>query len=140
MKLTAYRLFWLFLSAIFASSAALAAKEDSPATIPGATTVDVEQTKQLFMQGVKFIDVRKDSDWEAGRIPLAYHIELKHHFTPETLGAVVTKTEPVVFYCNSLKCHRSGKAAKKAVAWGYQKVYYFRLGYPNWKKAMHPIE
>ncbi len=116
------------------------AKEDSPATIQGATTVDVQKAKSLFMQGVTFIDVRSYSDWEAGRIPLAIHIELKKELTPESLAAVVGKNEPVVFYCNGLKCHRSAHATQKAVSWGYQKVYYFRTGYPSWRDALNPVE
>ncbi|WP_287962571.1 rhodanese-like domain-containing protein [Alcanivorax sp.] len=135
-----FKVVLFLLAAIFAAPAVQAAKQDSPAQIPGATTVDVTQAKQLFMQGVKFVDVRSDSDWRAGRIPLAYHLELKHVFSRETLAEIVAQDEPVVFYCNSLKCHRSAKATQKAVSWGYRHVYYFRLGYPNWKKAMNPIE
>lgn len=130
----------LLLVAIFATPMAVSAAEDSPVQIRGATTVDVSQAKRLFMQGVKFIDVRSDSDWQAGHIPLAYHLELHHVFSRETLAEIIAQDEPVVFYCNSIKCHRSAKAAQKAVSWGYSKVYYFRLGYPNWKKAMNPIE
>ena len=131
---------WLIFLLSLLGAQTVWAKADSPVQIPGATTVDVAQAKQLFMQGVKFIDVRSYSDWNAGRIPLAYHIELKKEFTREALANVVAQDEPVVFYCNSLKCHRSAKASKKAVEWGYRRVYYFRLGFPNWKKAMNPIE
>ena len=129
----------LVLSAILFAHNAWA-KSDSPQQISGATTVDVAQAKRLFMQGVKFIDVRSYSDWDAGRIPLAYHLELKKEFTREALSNLVAQDEPVVIYCNSVKWHRSAKAAKKAVEWGYSRVYYFRLGFPHWKKAMNPIE
>ncbi len=131
---------WLIFLLSLLGAQTVWAKADSPAQIPGATTVDVAQAKQLFMQGVKFIDVRSYSDWNAGRIPLAYHLELHHELTREALANIVAQDEPVVFYCNSLKCHRSAKATKKAVEWGYTRVYYFRLGFPNWKKAMNPIE
>ncbi|HID00736.1 MAG TPA: rhodanese-like domain-containing protein [Piscirickettsiaceae bacterium] len=133
-----------FPVAIFAASvlplSAQAGKGPSPEQVPGAVTVSTEHAKRLFVQGVKFVDIRSYSDWDAGRIPLAYHIELKKEFTPERLASVVDKHEPVVFYCNSLACHRSAKASKKAVLWGYKKVYYYREGYPAWKKAMNPIE
>ena len=127
--------------AIFAAlSSQVWAKADSPATVAGATTIDTQKAKQLFVQGIKFIDVRSNSDWEAGRIPLATHIELHHQFTPENLAQVIAKDEPVVFYCNSLKCHRSAHASKKAVSWGYTKVYYYRTGYPAWRNALNPVE
>ena len=119
---------------------AVHAKGESPEKVPGAQTVDVKQAKALFLQGVTFVDVRNNSDWAAGRIPTAIHLELKKVFSPKTLEKVVSKSEPVVFYCNSVKCHRAAKASKKAVSWGYQKVYYFRGGYPAWKNALEPIE
>jgi rhodanese-related sulfurtransferase len=46
----------------------------------------------------------------------------------------------VVFYCNGHACHRSSKASKLAVGWGWKKVYYYRDGFPAWKAANNPIE
>ena len=33
------------------------------------------------------------------------------------------------------RCLVSSRACAKAVAWGYQKGYYLRQGYPGWKAA-----
>lgn len=117
-----------------------AEKKVSPETVAGATTVDTQQAKALFDKGVTFIDVRSGRDWEAGRIPGAIHIELKHEFNEESLGAVVGRNQPVVIYCNSVGCMRSSKACAEAVSWGYSKVYYYRLGYPDWKSAGLAVE
>ncbi len=78
-------------AAIFAVASGAWANGDSPKTIPGATTVDVAQAKQLFMQGIKFVDVRSDSDWRAGHIPLAYHLELHHVFSRDSLAEIVAQ-------------------------------------------------
>jgi rhodanese-related sulfurtransferase len=72
----------------------------SPVEIKGATTVSVSKAKELFEKEVAFIDVRKNSDWDAGRIPGAVHIELKKVFSEAKLLEVVKKDKPVVFYCN----------------------------------------
>ncbi len=112
----------------------------SPRQVDGATTIDTAKAKRLFDEEVAFVDVRKDSDWEAGRIPGAIHLELKKQFSDAALGAEVAKDEPLVLYCNGEKCMRSSKATKKAVAWGYQKVYYYRAGFPAWKAASLPVE
>ena len=112
----------------------------SPTEIAGATTVDAAAAKELFDRGVAFVDVRKDSDWDAGRIPGAHHIELKKVLSEETLAAAVGKDKEVVIYCNGEKCMRSSKACEKAVAWGYGKVYYFRDGFPAWEGAGFPVE
>ncbi|HED12318.1 MAG TPA: rhodanese-like domain-containing protein [Gammaproteobacteria bacterium] len=112
----------------------------SPTSINGATTVDAVKAKALFDKGVIFVDVRKDKDWNAGRIPDAVHIELKKVLSEKTLSKEVKKDQEVVIYCNGEKCMRSSKASAKAVSWGFSKVYYFRGGLPAWKAAGYPVE
>lgn len=112
----------------------------SPTEIDGATTIDAATAKQFFDRGVTFIDVRKDSDWKAGRVPGAVHLELKKVFSEEELAKVAPKDGELVFYCNGEKCMRSSKATAMAVAWGYSKVYYFRDGFPAWEASGYAIE
>lgn len=112
----------------------------SPEAVTGATTVDAKKAKELFDQGIIFVDVRKDSDWNAGRIPDAIHLDLKTIFNAENLEKEVKKTEPLVMYCNGPKCLRSSKASAKAIEWGFSKIYYFREGYPAWKAEGYPTE
>lgn len=115
-------------------------KPDSPMTVEGATTIDATKAKELFDAKVAFIDTRKDSDWDAGRIAGAIQLDVKKVLTEESLMEAVAKDEQVVFYCNGLKCPRSSKASKMAVEWGYSKVFYFRYGFPAWKAAGYPVE
>lgn len=122
----------------FSLSPAIAA--ESPTTVEGATTVDTAKARELFDAEVAFVDTRKNSDWDAGRIPGAIHLDVKKVLSPETLEAEVKKDEPVVFYCNGHKCLRSSKASALAVSWGWSKVYYYRDGFPAWKAAGNPVE
>ena len=116
------------------------AAEVSPMQVDGAVTVDTAAAKALFDQQVAFVDVRKDSDWDAGRIPGAIHLDIKGKYTADALGAEVQKDEPVVVYCNGESCMRSSDAAKMAVNWGFGKVHYYRDGFPAWKAAGNPVE
>ncbi|MCG8672870.1 MAG: rhodanese-like domain-containing protein [Pseudomonadales bacterium] len=125
---------------ILFSCLAFAEEEVSPTTVKGATTINASKAKALFDQEVAFVDVRKNSDWEAGRIPSAIHLELKKVYTADSLAEEVEKNEAVVLYCNGPKCMRSSKASAKAVEWGFSKVYYFRDGFPAWKAAGYPVE
>ncbi len=133
------RIFLAFAGLLFAC-AAWAGDEKSPKSIEGATTVDTSQAKALFDEGVAFVDVRKDKDWEAGRVPDAIHIELKKIFSESSLSAEVKKDERFVLYCNGESCMRSSKATAQAVSWGFSKVYYYRDGFPAWKAASYPVE
>jgi len=112
----------------------------SPMTVEGATTIDTAKARELFDQEVAFVDVRKDSDWDAGRVPGAIHIELKKVYSADALGAEVAKAEPLVLYCNGESCMRSSEASAKAVEWGWNNVYYYRDGFPAWKAAGNPVE
>jgi len=114
--------------------------KESPTMVDGAKTVSAAEAKALFDKGAKFVDVRKDSDWDAGRVPGAVHIELKKKLSEESLSGAVAKDQEVVIYCNGHSCMRSSKASEKAVSWGYSKVYYFRDGFPAWEAAGYPAE
>lgn len=117
------------------------AKGPSPENVPGATTIDAAQAKELWLKGATFIDTRKNSDWDAGRVPGALHINIKKpEFNSDNLAMFVAKDQPVISYCNAEKCHRAAKGAKKLVSFGYTKVYYFRSGFPSWKNAGYPYE
>lgn len=116
------------------------AGEVSPMTVDGATTISAAEAKSMFDDGVLFVDVRSDKDWNAGRIPGAVHLELKQVFTDESLSNEAGKDEKIVIYCNGESCLRSSKASAKAVGWGFTKIYYFRDGFPAWKSAGYPVE
>ena len=128
----------LLALALFAGS--VAAGSVSPVTVNGATTVDTAKARELFDQEAAFVDVRSNSDWDAGRIPGAIHIELKKLYNKDSLGAEVKPDEALVIYCNGPSCPRSAQASEMAVSWGYSKVYYYRDGYPAWKSAGNPVE
>ncbi|MDX1352768.1 MAG: rhodanese-like domain-containing protein [Thiomicrorhabdus sp.] len=122
-------------------SSAFAAKGPSPQTVDGAQTISAQQAKKLWQQGATFVDTRKDSDWEAGRVPGAVHINIKKpEFNKETVLKHVAIDAPVVSYCNAEKCHRAASGAKKLVEFGFSKVYYYRDGFPSWKNAGYPYE
>lgn len=127
-------------SLAFAPASALAGKKISPEKVSGAKTISARQAKKLFDQGVIFVDVRSNKDYAAGRVPDAVHIELKKVYNENTLGEHVKKGQKVVIYCNGHSCLRSAKASKKAISWGFKNVYYFRDGYPAWKKSGYPVE
>lgn len=114
--------------------------DSTPTEVPGATTVDAAMAKRLFDEEAAFVDLRKENVWNGGRVPGAIWLDFKQAFNQESLTAEVAKDERVVFYCSGVRCPRSAKASAKAVSWGYDEVYYFRGGFPAWKKAGYPVE
>lgn len=116
------------------------AGEVSPQSIDGAVTLDTAEAKAMFDREVAFVDVRKDSDWDAGRIPGAIHLDIKSKFSEESLTGEIEKGESVVIYCNGASCMRSSDASAMAVGWGFTRVHYYRDGFPAWKAAGNPVE
>ncbi len=116
------------------------ATEEAPMSVAGATTVTVDESLELFDQGVAFVDVRKPSDFEAGRVAGAINLDLNDGFSQESLSDVAGPSDPVVIYCNGAACLRSSQAIAQAVSWGYGSVFYMRDGYPMWDIAGFPVE
>ena len=97
--------------------------------------------ERVLGEGALFVDPRKDSDWEAGRIPGALHLDVKKGaLSEETLGAEAQKGDEIIFYCNGVKCFLSSESVEKAVGWGFTNVYYYRTGFPDWKSRGYPVE
>jgi rhodanese-related sulfurtransferase len=121
--------------ALIIGSAAPVRAEESPLSVNGATSVSTQDAKALFDKKATFIDVRKDTDWDAGRIPGALHMDLKAKFTQAALQEATKKDQDIVLYCNGSNCLRSSEASVQAIAWGYTKVHYYRDGFPGWQAA-----
>lgn len=128
----------LILSFLTFSTATFA--QESPTSVPGAVTINADQAKKMFDDGTLFVDVRKQTDWDAGRIPDALHLDIKSAFTKEALLEETSLEDKVIFYCNGHSCLRSSKASALAVSWGFKNVYYYRDGLPSWKNAGYPVE
>ncbi len=119
----------------------------SPEQVDGATTIDTVKAHELWENRAAFVDTRKDTDFEAGRIPGAVQLAFSpkkgvdgQPFTAAALEGVVSKSDPLVCYCNGSDCDRSSWCAALAHEWGWTDVYYYRDGYPAWVAAGYPTE
>ena len=73
----------------------------SAETVDGATTIDSTAAKQMWEEGVKFIDVRQGRFDEA-HIPGAVSLSIAGSFTEESLSQHVAKDEFGSWYPTSL--------------------------------------
>ncbi len=120
--------------------ASQAGAQESPLRIEGATTVDAAAAKALFDGGVPFVDVRTKDLWEAGHVPGAVFLDLFNAFDEDSLLMVAAKDRNIVIYCDGPGCNRSSKACAEAVSWGFEKIFYFRGGFPAWRAAGFPTD
>ena len=114
--------------------------EVSPLSVPGASSIDANEAKQLFDAGIVFVDVRDISSRDYGYIPGSIFLDLELKFTEKALSDVIKRDEPLVIYCAGPRCLRSSKAVEMALSWGFTNVYYFRNGFAAWKVAGYPFD
>jgi len=135
---------YVVLPVVAAILAISAARADSPTDVEGATTVDEAAAKALSDRGVPFVDVRRASSYHDGHIPGAVNLHWVGKFTEAALGEIATKDQEVVIYAWHYRdgpwYERSSESCKKALSWGFKKVYYFPAGYPGWKAAGYPSD
>jgi rhodanese-related sulfurtransferase len=128
-------------TAFFVAHGAAMAKEDTPPTLDGATVISAEQAIELIgsIDNLVVVDARKDSDHQKGWIEGSKALP-NTETNPDSLAKVVPdKAQPVLFYCNGIKCGRSYESAKVALAAGYSKVYWFRGGMEEWEAKGLPV-
>jgi rhodanese-related sulfurtransferase len=83
---------------------------------------------------IQLIDVRRDDEWEAGRIPGARHIELMEL---SDQAGTIEHDMPVVFYCHVGS--RSGMAAEAFLASGFD-AHNMAGGIEAWHEQGLPLE
>jgi rhodanese-related sulfurtransferase len=97
------------------------------------------------------LDVRTEAEYKAHHISGAKFLPYAEHSKKEVgfdrtqdkfaLGETVKdKGAPIIFSCNGEECWKSYKAATWALADGYQQVYWFRGGFPEWRKRNFALE
>ena len=101
--------------------------------------ITLEQFTALKGADDKFtlIDVREDSEWQAGRVPGAIHIS-RGVLEFQIDAKVPQKDSRVVLYCRSGS--RSALAADTLQKLGYTKVYSLAGGFAAYQKAGLPTE
>lgn len=128
------------LTALIIPFAALATSEEAPLTIDGSTHVTIDEAAVLFDEGAAFLDVRPVSAFDAGRVPGAINLSVADALTEAALAEYVATGDPVVVYCNGIRCGLSAQAIPMLVSWGYTEIYYMREGFPGWEAAGMPVE
>ena len=117
------------------------AEELVPASITGTTKISAEELINLAQTESKLIiiDSRKPSDHTEGYIESSISLPDTDTSAKTLASHIPSKSTPVIFYCNGIKCGRSVTAAKIAVASGYTNIYWFRGGWAEWTEKGYPV-
>jgi len=129
-----------FLIALFlvcwVATADIQAAENGPAAI-----VTAEELKALLDaggSGCVLVDARTPEEYQEVHIRGAISIPVNNFEESRNL-LPEDKTARLIFYCNGVKCGKSGLAAQKAAEAGYTNVAVFAAGMPVWEEKGYPI-
>lgn len=133
----------VLISLCFLSSTnalAAAKKKDAPLNIAGTNKTTAEEIFTLLDEypELLIIDARIRTDRAEGYIEGSVSLPDIETNCGSLKKFIQEKTSPVLFYCNGVKCGRSGKSSKVAVKCGYKNIYWFRGGFDEWKSKNLP--
>ena len=116
-------------------------KPYAPDSIPDVTIVSAEEAIEMILANpdLVVIDSRKKTEYQKGHIEGAINI-LNTRLKREDLERISPdKSSEILFYCNGKRCLRSSDSIKKAKAWGYNKLIWFRGGWKEWTEKRLPV-
>jgi rhodanese-related sulfurtransferase len=101
--------------------------------------LNVQDVKQKLDRGEKFhlIDVREESEWNAGHLPGAQHIG-KGVIERDIETKIPDTKAQIVLYCGG--GYRSALAADALQKMGYTNVFSMDGGWRGWNEAKLPVE
>jgi rhodanese-related sulfurtransferase len=108
---------------------------------PGYTiikTTDLQKILQSKSDKFLVIDARSPGEYRDVHIPDAINIPVTQ-FEKYAKLLPEDRMKTLIFYCNGIKCGKSKKAAKKAIALGYENVLVYEEGMPVWEEKGMPI-
>jgi rhodanese-related sulfurtransferase len=127
----------LILVLLLTSAVCLAAEK----TKDGFPIVTSEQLKELLEsqpEGLVLIDARTQPEFQEAHIRTAVSIPLTV-LEKDSSALTFAKNARLIFYCNGVKCGKSGKAALIARSTGYTDVSVYADGMPVWEEKGYPI-
>lgn len=129
------------LASTFMASVAIAGKKETPKFLEGTTRVSAEEVIELVEKydDLVILDARKKSDVAKGFIEGSISLPNTETNADTLASHVPSKSTPIAIYCNGIKCGRSVKSAKIAMAEGYSKIFWFRGGIQEWEAKGLPV-
>ena len=119
-------------------------QEAVPASPQGGTPLPLGlmQVRELYdRKEATFVDARDRETYAAGHIKGA--LSLPRGDTGAGLAPFSARVKPaatVIVYCNGFDCSDSMELGKSLLKAGYQRVYVYLGGYPEWRDAGYPVE
>jgi rhodanese-related sulfurtransferase len=111
--------------------------EEAKNNVKETTVDDVKRRMDGGDKGFVLVDVREESEWNAGHIPGAMHLG-KGVIERDIEQKIPDADKEIVLYCGG--GFRSALAAENLQRMGYTNVISMDGGWRGWKEAGYPVE
>lgn len=133
-----FRFVYLALALLLSFTVAGLAAEKSKDAVKVVTSEELKAMLNQNAPGLVVIDARSIEEYQEVHIKGAINIPLPKL---EKDAALLTAPQnaKLVFYCNGIKCGKSGKSAKIAIEQGYKDVSIYSEGMPVWEEKGYAL-
>ena len=132
------RFFCAVLCLVLLSVFTASAEEKSKDTFKVLTSEELKALIDAKPPGLVVIDARTPEEYQEVHIKNAINIPVQKLENDKSL-LPEPKDARLVFYCNGVKCGKSGKAAKIALELGYKDVSVMTEGMPVWEEKGYAL-
>jgi rhodanese-related sulfurtransferase len=105
--------------------------------MPRVREVSVAEVRERTQQGAVLIDVREDSEWDAGHAAGARHMG-RGVIERDIVHEIPDKDAKLILYCGG--GYRSALAADNLQKMGYRNVFSMKGGWSAWQGEGAPVE
>jgi rhodanese-related sulfurtransferase len=103
-----------------------------------------EEARALFDRGALFIDARRTSVYRDGHIARARSMAVWEADADDKVKAFYEEGHdskaPIVVYCSGGDCEDSHQLAQKLYGAGFDAVFVYKDGFPDWQRRGWPVE
>ena len=111
--------------------------EDTKTKVKETNVEEVKRRMDRGDRGFVLVDVREESEWNAGHIPGAMHLG-KGVIERDIEQKVPDPNKEIILYCGG--GFRSALAAENLAKMGYTNVISMDGGWRGWTEAKYPVE
>lgn len=106
--------------------------------------INYEDARVLYDRKALILDARRSSVYEQGHITGAKSISVWEADVDDKIAAMAMAgldgNAPIVIYCSGGNCEDSHMLADRLFGVGFNNVYVYKDGYPDWQKNGGPVE
>jgi len=119
----------------------VAKQESSVAEQLFPNPIELDEIDEMLADGALLVDARNNEDYKAGHLAEAISLPLGQvNSMLDSFRQQVAEDQPLILYCNGFGCPDSFDLGVLLLKAGYQQVWVYEGGFPEWRDAGRPVE